>query len=768
MSVSLNMNEVNQVPRGSVIYEKNEPLKSVCLIVKGRVLVESDGIKTVFSSGNFLGVFDIDLGAHSFTYTAYDNVVLYTFSVTCREDFHKILEKKSEYRGLLNTSTNYFIREMHITMGELEEKCKQLREIVFAQYDFYRKLGDENGVSVDKISSVDILKKKKVGGISLCKELDYYLACTSMPVTAQKNYFMGSSYISDFHYEQQKNCIFSLLVGCQTYAEQLKRCFGILVSDEKNLFTLYTRMAMDLAHVGGDNKKAMLAIDELIEKINETETYLTEKAGISISLDRERMEGMYYALISGETYEKKVEVTEKKVVHDLDNSLEQILEYAEISEEHKTQFETSVKAFGRLSDKESKVAEADKIRKEICASFYEIYEAVFLKSLHDEKPPLCVNMFLKFGFVSENLLSPEAIDTLLHLEDRNELEGGCQVYLLPDWLKSIYRLEKEPSKNEFDMDFNEFLRHEKATGFLDDEQYNASINDPVERVHFEISNLFRYANRTVHGRISTFVPILYEDSMAVQIEKAFLTADKLNSMLNKIQRIDYSVFFRERMVSYDKVKITKETIMKKCLPDIILFPVYGQNGIMWQDIVGKRRDSAGRFLFPILLEKDLQKEMLKVLGYFRWEICRSEQGMQWNNLHYPSLTSEYTDYLQFYRKNSELSPEAKAKVKTQLTQVGNRHREVFMKDYIDWILRESKGAMKVNRVARNILYTYVPFSAKQREKLMEQSVYQEAGKRFRISHSRRKKEIEASCGRFERAGLPVPNELLLTKKFYEL
>ena len=79
--------------------------------------------------------------------------------------------------------------------------------------------------------------------------------------------------------------------------------------------------------------------------------------------------------------------------------------------------------------------------------------------------------------------------------------------------------------------------------------------------------------------------------------------------------------------------------------------------------------------------------------------------MQWNNLHYPSLTSEYTDYLQFYRKNSDLSPEAKVKIKTQLTQNGNRHRDVFTKDYADWILRDAKGAMRVNRVVRNILYT---------------------------------------------------------------
>ena len=70
MKVNLNMDGVNQVSKDSVIYEKNEPLQSVCLILKGRVLVEADGIRTVFSSGNFLGACDIDMQVHSFTYTA--------------------------------------------------------------------------------------------------------------------------------------------------------------------------------------------------------------------------------------------------------------------------------------------------------------------------------------------------------------------------------------------------------------------------------------------------------------------------------------------------------------------------------------------------------------------------------------------------------------------------------------------------------------------------------------------------------------------------
>ena len=768
MSVSLNMNGVNQLSKGNVIYQKDEPLSSICLVLKGRVLVQADGVKTVFSSGNFLGACDIEFGAHSFTYTAYDDVVLYAFFVSSREDFQNILDKKPEYRGLLNTSTNYFIGELSRTLTKLEDECKSLREFVLAQYDFYQKTGTASGVLVDNISSVDILRKRKVGDISLCKEIDYYLACTKLPVVAQKNYYMGSKYISDVHYKQQIDCVFSLMVGCRTYADQLRRCFGILVGDEKNLFSSFSRMAMDMAHVGADNKSALLAVDELLAKINQAETYLTEKAGLDIHLDRERMESTYYSLISGEKYEKKIEVTETKVLHDLDNSLSQILDYATLEQEDKDEFEAAVKEFCRLSDKESKTDDANQVRKAVVASYYRIYENVLRKSFEDKRPPIVIQLFLRFGFVSENLLKEEQIATLMELHERKELKGGCKVYTMDLWLRSIYKMEKQPSKNEFDMNYDEFLKHEKNTGFLDEHEYEARKKDPAERLHFEITNLFQYANRLVHGKLTTFVPLLYGEGIMTDIEKSFLTSDRINSMLNKIQNTDYSIFFRERRVAYEKVGINKETIVKRCLPDIILFPVYGLNGVMWQDIVGKRRDTSGRFLFPIILESNLEKEMLKVLAHFRWEICRSEQGMQWNNLHYPSLTSEYTDYLQFYRRNSDLSPEARTKVKSQLTQASNRHREVFTKDYADWITRESKGAMKVNRVARTILSTYVPFSGKIREKLKEQTIYADASKKFRIEQAKRIKEIENSCTRFSRAGLDIPPELQITREFYHI
>jgi len=84
----------------------------------------------------------------------------------------------------------------------------------------------------------------------------------------------------------------------------------------------------------------------------------------------------------------------------------------------------------------------------------------------------------------------------------------------------------------------------------------------------------------------------------------------------------------------------------------------------------------------------------------------------------------------FYKKNSELSQERKNKIRAQLVQCNNKHKEVFLKDYADWILREARGAMKLSRVARTILFTYCPFSAETMKALEGQTAYSEAAKKY--------------------------------------
>ena len=105
-----------------------------------------------------------------------------------------------------------------------------------------------------------------------------------------------------------------------------------------------------------------------------------------------------------------------------------------------------------------------------------------------------------------------------------------------------------------------------------------------------------------------------------------------------------------------------------------------------------------------MTSSNLDELMVKMFGRFRWELCRCIQGMAWNDVKVKSLTLRiYMDYIQFYRKNRDLSDDARDKVKLQIQKARNNSRETFLQDYEAWIKNEANGSMKMNKVARKFL-----------------------------------------------------------------
>ena len=595
----------------------------------------------------------------------------------------------------------------------------------------------------------------------------YYLECAKMPIEAQKKFFCGSQYVAMYHYREQCDVVNEFLAYCREQGEVLHRLFRCLILEEDALFQTVGKLALSLLEKGVRDPRIDQSVDQIVEKINDTETFLTEKAGIPIQLDRDKMERLYFDILSGEGQaQEEIEKLDEPGIEYLYESLGQIVEYAPVHMRVKSEFTEAVEAFMSLSDKFARTPEATEVRKNISKLYYEIYEAVVKKSMDDEDVPLAVRLFLDYGFVSEKLLTDEELDTILRLRPEiDQAEDGCRVYTMSKWLQAVYDGVKETSKNEFDEDFATYLRRQLKEQKITQKEMDEAIADKEQRMHFECQNMFRYASRIINGNITMFVPILCSDGIFSNMKNSYMTEKRLNDAIRQIEKIDYSIFYRERLVSYENVDINKAIVIERVTPDIILFPVYGRNTIMWQDITGKRRTSKGRLFVPVWLEKELSLAMVQLMGNFRWEKCRTETGSHWNDFRYPSLTSEYTDYLQFYKKNSELSQERKNKIRAQLVQCNNKHKEVFLKDYADWILREARGAMKLSRVARAILFTYCPFSAETMKALEGQTAYSEAAKKYIRDNRAARKSLDMMMHKWTKAGLAVPQEILATVEY---
>ena len=125
----------------------------------------------------------------------------------------------------------------------------------------------------------------------------------------------------------------------------------------------------------------------------------------------------------------------------------------------------------------------------------------------------------------------------------------------------------------------------------------------------------------------------------------------------------------------------------------------------------------------------------------------------------PSLTSEFFDYLQFYRTNRDLSMDVKSTIKTELVRARNIYKAVFVSNYADWLQYESNGLPRLNKFVRKILLTYCPFSHDIREKLLLNPQYAEPLKHYGIKQQQRITRLSNLIHKVNQTHKEVPQEL---------
>lgn len=460
------------------------------------------------------------------------------------------------------------------------------------------------------------------------------------------------------------------------------------------------------------------------------------------------------------------EYMDEEIISGLKNSMAQILDYAEIDDEEKADFISLINSFKSFSDKFSSDDTIRKVRRDICDRFYKIYYLVFNHSLNDDVIPACIKMFLNFGYLDETLISDRnAIILFKTVQNIDEVCNNNHVYTMYSWLKHILWGEKEPSRNHLDQNYEEYIRTEIRSGSLHINEEEA-LSDNDMKLRFEIENLFKQTHRMTYGKMSAFVPMLVEENIFKPLDSMFISAENVMKSINDIRSIDFSLFFRSTIYSNEKLGIGKEYIYTEVLPDIILTPCIGSYGAMWQEIEGRKRLSSARFVFPIFCSSKFEQLMLITLGKFRWELCKRIQGNYWNNITEKSLTSEYYDYLQFYKKNRDLSEASKEKVKSTLQACRNNYGEVFAKDYEQWISYESKGSGRMNKVSRMIFSKYCPFIKSIRMSLHSNPMYEQAIDAYERQCSVKSKHLDNIIKTLESRGVEIPREIRETKAYY--
>ena len=198
---------------------------------------------------------------------------------------------------------------------------------------------------------------------------------------------------------------------------------------------------------------------------------------------------------------------EQDLIVELSGSLEKILVYADCEAEFSDAFRKHVQEYKNTNNKNGTEDKIRQLRQQITGEFNKLYEAAFLKSMKNTVVPTVVKMFFCFGYVDEELAGMENAAYLYRIVDNLPTAPDQGVYSYYEWLTAIYHGLKEPSRNEFDMDYTSYLQEQKRSGKITSEEMTKQLRDNTAKVRYELENVFPSVNKVSFGRITTFCPL---------------------------------------------------------------------------------------------------------------------------------------------------------------------------------------------------------------------------------------------------------------------
>ena len=687
--------------KGQIVHKAmSDTVGTLEILVKGKIRATDQFTSFVINVGGIIGLVESPSKEYQYTYEALEDASVYTYPYEGTDDILAMLKCNEKITSVLASQSVFITHELFSEYERLFESALFEFKKVKSDYAEYPELCIRAGEVPTKFEMLDLIVPPVKNNMLSSWEYGYYKSLKEHEAALGKSYYALSQDIA---------------IGTIMIAEKNQK----LISVSTKFLTAYKK--------------------QLSRNTSDFTTTLK----------------MIHAKI--ESNEKTAEGNENEPV--ITNALAVILTYSGVDSELSAKFQDEIAAFKASETRYDTADEARLLRKNISSSFYKIYKKVFLKSLSDKDIPMEVKMFLMFGFVDEELAGEKNTSILCNIARSYVPDPEGNILLLSEWLKKVYKLQADPSRNEFDQDWETYLREQKATGVLKQEQIDAMINTPDSRLDFEINNLFSLGNRMTFGRISVFVPVFDSMNVLKPLNLAYMTSSKIKEHISKIKSIDFGVFCRQAVYSNTDIGITQVYYAEEVEPYIILMPNAGTRATLWQEIEGKKRNTKGRMLISIFNLENTEDCMIKLLGEFRWEMCKTEQGVHWNDVTDPSLTSMYCDYLQFFKKNQTLSSEQKDKLRLDLKKYNNNYKSIFISDYLAYLKFEATGSLRLNKVAREILFNSCPFSRQYREAVYDNPQYKELINHYTAHNANVSKPLQNLEFRLKKEGLEVPHEL---------
>ncbi len=828
MAQHIQKNGSYTVMEGSPVILEGGRLSSISLLLQGKLDVYLSAAESAagsavtidklahtgyrlfeLSRNIFIGANDLYTGGTgSLTFTAATDCALYACPASTWQDAGELIKNNTDYGAyVVNSICSLIVNTNRVLENTLSHyhSAKRILDKLYAyyaaiteEYDLHQIFGkvSENGAAVlarlrksgafvplqfskqfiepsETPSDEHITSDRK----TKADEIDYYNHLFNIPSDIVKAFFSADSYIAIRQAGEASGYLDTLLQELRKVFTNYEEIINLFYKPETdNAYDAFIKAAFEMRQKGLDHAPALDAATFIFNRLKEICLYIELEYKHKSGIDFEYFEHIHsdnLAALDAPIYSAgsdpsivDFQSSALSLPEELKGSAVKILEYSGISEEKATCFLMNLTAFRNLKDKLSTDEPAKSIRKAVADSFFEIYTAVFRRSHTENDTSRLVRMFLSFGYMDEKLLSTKQVLDLYRLAGMRDSCGTSNIFLMHEWLTAIYDMAKEPSINNFGNDYTDTFRELKKQGRLTDNDKHAFLQNRDGRVSFEIDNMLTTNHKLCQGQISTYFPILHSDAAPCDPLRSYVSPSLIRERLSRIMEMDFSLFHREIHYRNAESSIEKEIVMEQVLPDILLVPVYGTKAMMWQEISGRVRNTPGRFMLPVFSDENLDDILIKLAGNFRWELCRTMMGAAWNDISQNSLTSEYADYIQFYRKNRDLTDEAKEKVKALISKYHNKLRDIFTSEYEIWLNNESKGNPRLNKVARSIFMKHCPFSRQIREQLERQPIYADQLSVFRTQRAKKARELENRYKGYIKANGSLDQALEQNLSFY--
>ncbi len=767
----MKINAINQLKAGEVIYNEGDAPGCLYMVLKGKICVRGSGYVNNCGAGAVVGFEQLDGESFSNMCYAPDGAGVYALSADSLKSLAALLASNKEYGGIAVYTQSGMLKDLYSQYQQLKKEADALLREMKTAYAGYQKIIGSSGCKATMMP--EIASYAPYGGELVQEEqIEAALEYSKIPLDTIKAFFAPCEMLTAGTVRDIYNKGIAIRKACDELCDYIVGVFMTYAGDEFNsLFRAMLSLGMELKSAGQKTDELEDLIGGCFACRDRIKKLITENTGRSWYDNDKEIKELYLAYVQGNDFRSEEETDSAAdgnamILADmLTDCLKQLIDFTAFPEDKAEALTKSVDQFIKLEDRESTDEDTRKLRQMLSIYYYDLYLRAALRFLEGVPAPPAVEMFLDFGLLSERLLTREQLIELASV--KNEIcNEPCRVFTISQWLSMIYNGDREPSRNGMGQDYTDMLREKRKQGAIDERTEKLLLADKKKKLEHEIKEVMMAGNRVVNGQLSIFVPFIHSGMFIGKMQKAYCTGTVINSTVQKLLGIDFSIFHRETLYSNPGGGIDKEYLMKQVFPEFIVFPIVGQNVIMWQEISGRKRDSAGRFFVPAFSYSNLEDAMVKAFGRFKWDLCKTIQGPNWNNIQVHSLTSEYSDYIQFYKKNRDLSDERREKLKLQIQRGRNNLREIFTLDYEIWVKNESTGAMKLNKVAREMLATYCPFAAPIRQKLLSQPMYEEAFARDTRERGKRKKELQLRIKGLETKGTTVPDEIRETLRFY--